>query len=324
MVRRGLVIIGAAATALLALAPAAEAATRHYWIAAVPETWNIVPSGRDPISGRVVTPAESTMQTVLYRKFTRDWGRPLPDRFHSGDNDGIPGPTIRARVGDTVLVHFRNMDTAFNRPHSMHFHGFHYSFSSDGSFIPGETGIGAAVPPGESVTYRLRAVRGTAGVWPYHDHGPNMQESIRGGMYGAIVIRGARERRPDRENVVFFAFHQGFHTVNGRAFIGNTPTFRARVGELVQWNVLAIGDEFHTFHVHGHRWRFAGENIDNRNVGPAESFRVRFRAEAPGAWLYHCHVEFHQMNGMIGLFRVGRRAAGRTAGGGIGLSGRSP
>ena len=44
-------------------------------------------------------------------------------------------------------------------------------------------------------------------------------------------------------------------TINGRAFVGNTPVFRARVGETVQWDVLALGDEFHTFHVHGHRWR---------------------------------------------------------------------
>ena len=44
-------------------------------------------------------------------------------------------------------------------------------------------------------------------------------------------------------------------TINGRAFVGNTPVFRARVGETVQWDVLSLGDDFHTFHVHGHRWR---------------------------------------------------------------------
>jgi FtsP/CotA-like multicopper oxidase with cupredoxin domain len=291
----------------LSLAPSASARTIHYWIAAVPETWNVVPTGRDPISGRTFPSEETTMQTVLYRKFSQGWGRQLPDRFYSGDNDGIPGPTIRARVGDTVLVHFKNLDTAFNRPHSMHFHGFRYAFSSDGSFIPGESGVGAAVPPGGSVTYRLQAVAGTAGVFPYHDHGPAMRESINGGMYGASVIRGARERRPRHEFVVFFGFHEGLHTVNGRAFIGNTPTFRARVGQVVQFDVLAIGDEFHNFHLHGHRWRFAGENIDNRSLGPADGFRVRIREDVPGAWLYHCHVEFHQANGMIGLYRVARR-----------------
>jgi manganese oxidase len=317
--RRLLLVVGVVLA--LSLAPAAHARTIHYWIAAVPETWNVVPTGRDPISGRTFTPEETTMQTVLYRKFSRGWGRQLPNRFPSGDNDGIPGPTIRARVGDTVLVHFRNDDPA--RPHSMHFHGFFYQFSSDGSFIPGVSAPAADVRPGQTATYRLVARPNTVGVWPYHDHSSTMMQSIAGGMYGAIVIRGARERSPDREFFVYFSNHLGLHTVNGRAFVGNTPTFRARVGERVQFNVLAIGEEFHNFHLHGHRWRFAGEFVDTRVVGPAESFRVRIREDVRGPWLYHCHVEFHQANGMIGLYRVAQRRATRagTSGGAGGTTG---
>jgi FtsP/CotA-like multicopper oxidase with cupredoxin domain len=302
-VRKLALVLGVLAS--LTLVPVAEGATRHYWIQADPVTWNVVPSGRDPISGRTFPPEETTMQTVVYRSYTRNFGRVR--------RGGIPGPLIRARVGDTVLVHFRNMDTTTGRPHSMHFHGFFYQFRSDGSFIPGVSGAASNVRPMQTVTYRLVARPSSRGVWTYHDHSSTMMESIAGGMYGAISILGRRERRPDRENVVFFANHLGFHTVNGRAFIGNTPTFRARVGELVQWDVLAIGDEFHTFHLHGHRWRFAGEFIDNRTVGPAESFRVRIREDVPGAWLYHCHVEFHQANGMIGLYRVSRSRRPSTA-----------
>ena len=44
--------------------------------------------------------------------------------------------------------------------------------------------------------------------------------------------------------------------------------------------------------------------VDTRTVGPAESFRVRWRERDPGTWLYHCHVEDHMMKGMIGLYRV--------------------
>ena len=292
--------------AVLSLAPAASAATLHYWIGAVPTTWNVVPSQRDPLTNRTFAPEDTTMQTVLYTRFTRNWGRALTA-------PKIPGPLIRARVGDTVLVHFKNMDTLFNRPHSMHFHGFRYDFASDGSFIPGVSGPAANVRPNETATYRLVARPNSRGVWTYHDHSESMEASIRGGMYGAISILGKRERRANREFVVFFAHHLGFHTVNGRAFIGNTPTFRARVGQLVQWDVLAIGDEFHTFHLHGHRWPGpGGAPIDTRTVGPAESWRFRIREDEPGSWLYHCHVEFHQMNGMIGLYRVARRTSSRA------------
>ena len=68
-------------------------------------------------------------------------------------------------------------------------------------------------------------------------------------------------------------------------------------------NGLEIGDELHTFHIHGHRRRAAdGTSIDTRGLAPAESFIE----DAPGTWPYHCHVEGHMMNGMIGIYRVGR------------------
>jgi manganese oxidase len=286
----------------------AEAAVRHAWVAAVPTTWNIVPNGRDGIMGTTYEPAQTVFPTVVYRRYTRGWGRPLRNApVTSVDHDLVPGPLLRARVGDRLLVHFKNMDTAFRRPHSMHFHGFHYRPGSDGSYIPGFSGKGANVRPGRAFTYRLDARGDTAGVWPYHDHSASMHESLAGGMWGAISIRGRHERRPDREFVTVFAAMRDFQTINGRAFVGNTPIYRARVGERVQWDVIAIGDEHHTFHVHGHRWRTAaGVPEDTRTIGPAESFRVRWRESAPGTWLYHCHVEQHMDRGMIGIYRVSR------------------
>ena len=51
---------------------------------------------------------------------------------------------------------------------------------------------------------------------------------------------------------------------------------------MVQWDVLALGDEHHTFHVHGHRWLEHGTPVDVQTVGPAESFRIRWREDRPG------------------------------------------
>jgi FtsP/CotA-like multicopper oxidase with cupredoxin domain len=301
--RRGL---GALALLALAALPAAASGrtagagpVREYWIAAVPVTWNAVPNGHDGIGHEHVDVSKATATTVVYRRFTRNWERMLP-------GPGMPGPLIRARVGDRILVHFKNLDNEFERPHSMHFHGVEYPFGADGSYIPGFSGRGANVKPGESFTYRLKAGPRSAGVWPYHDHSPSMMESLEGGLYGALSILGPDERRPDREFVVVLGAQFGQMTINGRAFVGNTPVLHARVGDLVQWDVITLGDEFHTFHVHGHRWGRGGVPEDTRTIGPAESFRVRWREDAPGAWLYHCHVESHMMNGMIGLYRVAR------------------
>jgi FtsP/CotA-like multicopper oxidase with cupredoxin domain len=189
----------------------------------------------------------------------------------------------------------------------MHFHGVEYRFGSDGSYIPGFSGPGANVKPGSTFTYRLVAGPDSAGVWPYHDHSPSMMDSINGGLYGALSILAPGEKAPDREFVVYLESQLGFMTINGRAFVGNTPVFRARVGETVQWDVLTLGDEFHTFHVHGHRWRTPdGAVRDTQVIGPAESYKIRWVEDAPGTWLYHCHVESHMMNGMIGIYRVTR------------------
>jgi FtsP/CotA-like multicopper oxidase with cupredoxin domain len=307
-VRRGATLVAllgiGAATA--AAAPA-SAAVKHYWVAAVPVTWNIIPNQRDAIMGTTYPPAQTIFPTVVYRRYSKNWRHPLPNEPQGdGNQDLMPGPLLRARVGDRLRVHFKNLDTLFKHPHSMQFHGVHYRPSSDGAFRPGVSGKVADVHPGETYTYRLTAGRDSVGAWPYHDHGMEMEASIDGGMWGMLSIRGRSERVPDREFVVVFAPMGQFQSIDGRAFVGNTPVFRSKVGDVVQWDVMGMGSEHHTFHVHGHRWRTKDGPRDTQTVGPAESFRVRWREEDPGTWLYHCHVESHMAAGMIGTYRVSR------------------
>ena len=283
---------------------------KHVWVAAVPTSWNVAPTGHDPIEGMHVDPADAIFGTVVYRRYSKRWQRPLsnaPDE--SSDGLLIPGPLIRARVGDRLRIHFKNLDTLRKDPHSMHFHGVHYRPDSDGAFLPGFSGKDGNVEYRRSYTYKLTAGRDSIGVWPYHDHSPSMTDSIHGGLFGMLSIRGRHEKLPDREfQVVFSPFGENFMTINGRAFVGNTPVFRARVGERVQWDVMAMGSEHHTFHVHGHRWLEAGRvPRDTKTVGPAESFRIRWGERDAGTWFYHCHVEDHMMRGMIGIYRVARR-----------------
>jgi FtsP/CotA-like multicopper oxidase with cupredoxin domain len=292
-----------------AAAPIASGAVREYWVAAVPApTWNMAPNQRDAIAGTMLSPSQTVFPTVVFRRYTHHWGHPIrnaPER--SSNQDLIPGPLLRARVGDRLRVHFKNLDTLYERSHSMHFHGVEYKPSSDGAFVPGVSGRDANVKPGQSWTYELTAGSDSAGVWPYHDHSPSMGDSILGGMYGMLSILGPGERRPDREFEVVFAPMGDFQTVDGRAFVGNTPVFTAIAGQTVQWDVMAMGSEHHTFHVHGHRWRDrGGRGADTQNVGPAETYRIRWRERDPGTWLYHCHVESHMAAGMIGTYHVRR------------------
>ena len=282
--------------------------TIDYWVAAVPVVWNMAPNGHDAIMGMRISPEKTVFSTVVYRRYSPHWRKPEPNA-PSSNADGllIPGPLIKARVGDHLRIHFKNMDMLRREPHSMHFHGVHYEPSSDGAYVPGFSGADAMVRPGHSYTYELTAGDDSAGVWPYHDHSPSMMDSIEGGMYGMLSILGRHERAPDREFEVVLAPMGKFMTIDGRAFVGNTPVFRAKVGQLVQWDVMAMGSDFHTFHVHGHRWITpGGVSRDTQTVGPAESFRIQWREDAPGTWLYHCHVEDHMAHGMIGIYRVSR------------------
>lgn len=122
------------------------------------------------------------------------------------------------------------------------------------------------------------------------------------------------------------------HCINGRGFVGNSPTIVGASGQRIRFYVFNVdtGINWHNFHPHGLRWRFAGETIDIRSMGPAESFVVD--AEIPpvlilegemaacqdpacrpkdarpyrlkGDFVFHCHVHHHMMNGMVGLVRA--------------------
>ena len=77
---------------------------------------------------------------------------------------------------------------------------------------------------------------------------------------------------------------KNFMVIDGRAFVGNTPVFHAKVGDLVQWDVMAMGSDFHTFHVHGHRWLDAGGvPRDTRDGRPGRvASASSWREDAPG------------------------------------------
>ena len=103
---RRLTVLAALAGALAVTAPA-TAAVRQYWIAAVPDhAWNIVPNGQDAVTGTQFDSGKTTLDTVVYRGFTPNWKAPLAIGY-----DGIPGPTIHARVGDVILVHFLDLQS---------------------------------------------------------------------------------------------------------------------------------------------------------------------------------------------------------------------
>lgn len=277
----------------------------EYWIRARTVKWNIVPTKRDdwhdvPIAGK------TQFQAVCYQQMT--------DGFASAIGPpSIPGPTLHAEVGDVVVCHFRNELIDLNQAVTMHPHGVRYTPDYDGVYLGKYTRIGGFIAPGEEFTYRWEARPDSVGVWPYHDHGPNHTLNTMRGLFGSLVIRPKGEPAPDVENVLFFhsfdppvtGLQRGFQCINGRAFAGNTPTIRAKVGQNVAFHVIGMNNDFHDFHIHGHRWKNdAGIYTDNPTFGPNETATARWTEDNPGRWMYHCHVFAHQDGGMVGYYLV--------------------
>src|SRR5262249_4282873 len=118
--------------------------------------------------------------------------------------------------------------------------------------------------------------------------------------------------------------------LNGRSYVGNTPTIEAEPGQRLRWYLfnLDLGSMWHNFHPHASRWQLPdppGGAADVHALSPAESFvadtavpdPVRLpcdleelqceppesacRVPVKGDFLFHCHLEEHMMGGLAGL-----------------------
>jgi FtsP/CotA-like multicopper oxidase with cupredoxin domain len=206
----------AAASAGLVAATAGRAAAagrgkvRTYYVAADTVTWDYTPQGTNMASGEPFTADEKKwtargadgLGTVYlksqYRQYT-DASFATPVVRPAGEaHMGILGPVIRAEVGDTIRVVFRN-NTPY--PASMHPHGVFYDKASEGALYDdgtkGTAKAGDSVAPGETHTYTWPVPR-RAGpgpndpsslVWLYHDHSVQMGiPGTQAGLIGPIVV----------------------------------------------------------------------------------------------------------------------------------------
>ncbi|KAK7967310.1 uncharacterized protein PG986_001587 [Apiospora aurea] len=116
-------------------------------------------------------------------------GRP---RYTQAINGTIPGPTLFADWGDTVVVHLTNKLAQSTNGTSIHFHGIRQNYTNSHDGVVSITQC--PTPPGSSVTYTWKAVQyGTS--W-YHSHfGLQAFE----GAFGGIVINGPATANYDED-----------------------------------------------------------------------------------------------------------------------------
>ena len=194
-----------------------DGVTRTYYIAAEEVVWNYAPDGRNEITGKPFDDVADTYVKTgagrigsrylkcLYRGYTDATFRARQSRSAADAYLGFLGPVIRAEVGDTIRVVFKN-NCPF--PTSVHPHGVLYDKSSEGApYNDGTSGADKsddAVRTGGRHTYTWevpqRAGPGPSDsssvMWMYHSHVDEVADTY-AGLMGAIEITRAGMARPD-------------------------------------------------------------------------------------------------------------------------------
>ena len=97
----------------------------------------------------------------------------LPDSIAT-----IPGPLLDAKLGDTVIVHFRN---ELPEATTIHWHGLRVPNAADGTPF-----AQMAVPPGGTYDYEFTLI--DSGLYWYHPHMEG-DVQVEAGLYAPIVVR---------------------------------------------------------------------------------------------------------------------------------------
>ncbi len=191
---------------------------RVYYIAADEVDWTYVPSRgdqaitgdkddfvKDSASRGTLDPNATTYRKAIFREYTDSSFKSLRARPENWSHLGILGPLIRAEVGDTVKVVFKNNAS---RPYSLHPHGVFYQKDSEGmAYLDGTVGadkLDDAVAPGSTHTYVWpvperagpAAGDGSTAFWLYHSH-VNEGRDINAGLIGPMIITRRGMARPD-------------------------------------------------------------------------------------------------------------------------------
>lgn len=202
-----------ALTGTLALAAQTKASSsmpkvRTYYVAADEVEWDYAPGGVNKMMGMKFEGYSKTFtergphrigtiyRKAVYREYTDDTFTHLKPRPAEWEHAGILGPILRAEVGDTLRIVFKNNAT---RAYSMHPHGVFYDKDSEGApYADGTSGADKeddAVPPGKTHVYTWK-VPERAGpgpndpssiVWLYHSHASELRD-VESGLVGAMLI----------------------------------------------------------------------------------------------------------------------------------------
>ena len=265
----------------------------------------------------------------------------------------VPGPFVRARVGDRIEVALMNMKDSSER-HSVDFHA---------ATGPGGGAAATDAAPGETKGFAFNATK--PGLYVYHCAVPMAAHHIANGMYGLILVEPEGGLPPvDRE----FYVMQGeiytskpfgtkgnqtesmdkllderpeYYVFNGAAnALTDGNALRAEVGEKVRIYFGVGGpNKTSSFHVIGEVFDRVYQlgsldsppltNVQTVTVPPGGATVVDLTVDAPGEYTLVDHALSRAARGLVGKLVVsGKEPVGQKAGpasmpGGMEMDGHS-
>jgi nitrite reductase (NO-forming) len=238
-------------------------------------------------------------------------------------NGTVPGPVVRAEVGDTVEVRLHNAD--HHMAHSVDFHAAQVSPQV----------VFRDVAPGKTETVSFEVNQ--PGVFLYHCGTSPVLQHIGMGMYGAIIVDPIGGRPPANETVLVQSEFYGklknkgkvikpsykamrtkdpkYTAFNGKAFRYQRRPIEVAVGEPQRVYVVAAGPTLGSdFHVVGEIFDTVQIDGNPANVltgvstygvpaGGASLFELTF--DEAGSYPFVTHSFRWADAGALGLFRAG-------------------
>jgi FtsP/CotA-like multicopper oxidase with cupredoxin domain len=157
-------------------------------------------------------------------------------------NDAYMPPLLRARLGDTMRITFKN--DLPDDPSNLHYHGMSVSPRGRGD------NVFVHVHPGQEFEYEVRIPsdgRQGSGLFWYHPHAHGVvAKQMLGGMSGALVIEGSERLFPilqDLPERFFLIKHAELGDDNEIISINGqlNPQVQVRPGEMQFWRIANIG-----------------------------------------------------------------------------------
>lgn len=194
--------------------PEKPGVTRTYFIAADEVDWDYTPDGRNLAGIPHPESAENESASginhriyhkAIYREYTDSTFKTLKVRPQQWAHLGILGPLIRAEVGDSIRIVFRNNT---HLTVTMHPHGVQYAKDSEGAiYKDGTSGSVKAddgIPRGGTYTYLWTvpersgpgSMDGSSVLWMYHSHFVESTD-INTGLVGPLIVTRKGSAKPD-------------------------------------------------------------------------------------------------------------------------------